>query len=206
MSDYFDQEAATWDAKPERSERADAVAQGIRARLPLSPQWTALEYGCGTGLLSFALQPDLAHITLVDSSRGMLAVLDQKIASAGIPNLTPLYADFLNDPLPPLKVNLIYTLMVLHHIPDTDGILKAFSALLSSPGYLCVADLDQEDGTFHDHDFSGHKGFERAELAEKARQAGFGRVEFSTVFQVPRPVAGTIRNFPLFLMVAEKTG
>ena len=55
----FDQKAAQWDAKPVRVERARAVAAGIKAALPLSPHVTALEYGCGTGLLSFALQSDL---------------------------------------------------------------------------------------------------------------------------------------------------
>ena len=55
----FDQKAAQWDAKAVRVERAQAVADGIKAALPLSPRLTALDYGCGTGLLSFALQPYL---------------------------------------------------------------------------------------------------------------------------------------------------
>ena len=81
----FDQKASQWDAKPVRVERAQAVAESIKARCPLSPHMTALEYGCGTGLLSFALQPYLGHITLADSSSGMLAVLRDKIAAAQHP-------------------------------------------------------------------------------------------------------------------------
>ena len=52
----FDQKAQQWDAKPVRVERALAVADSIKTDVPLSPQMTALEYGCGTGLVSFALQ------------------------------------------------------------------------------------------------------------------------------------------------------
>ena len=39
--------------------------------------------------------------------------------------------------------------MTLHHIPDTNGILNKFHALLEPNGYLLVADLEKEDGSFH---------------------------------------------------------
>jgi SAM-dependent methyltransferase len=203
MSD-FDNRAAGWDADPNKVNRAMAVAQGIRTNVSLTADMNALEYGCGTGLLSFALQPDLGHITLVDSSRGMLDVLDQKIASAGIRNMTSLQADFTADPLPEERVQLIYTLMTLHHVPDTDKLLEAFYTLLDTPGILCVADLDLEDGSFHGHDFSGHPGFDRKELAEKTRRAGFKQAGFTTVYHTPRMVGTSVVKFPLFLMVAEK--
>src|SRR5512147_852630 len=112
----FDEKAAQWDAKPVRVERAQAVADGIKAALPLSPNMTALEYGCGTGLLSFALQPQLGHITLADSSPGMLSVLREKIAARNIKNMTPVQLDLMVDPLPAVHYQVIYTLMTLHHI------------------------------------------------------------------------------------------
>ena len=201
---YFDEEAATWDDNPERIERARAVAEGIRARVPLSPEMTALEYGCGTGLLSFALQPYLGQITLVDSSTGMLAVLDEKIRAAGFTNMASLKADFLADPLPPVKVQLIYTLMTLHHILDTDKILAAFYSLLEPRGVLCVVDLDLEDGSFHEREFVGYKGFDRAELGQRARRVGFHEVEFTTVHNSTRVVEVETKHFPHFLMVAKK--
>jgi len=201
----FDQKAAQWDARPVRVERAQAVAAGIRAALPLSPQLTALEYGCGTGLLSFALQPQLGHITLADSSTGMLAVLREKIAAANIWDMTPLQLDLSADPLPAERFQLIYTLMTLHHIPDTDRMLRAFYQLLDAPGHLCVADLDKEDGTFHEGEFHGHLGFDRDELDAKARQAGFQSIQFTTVFHMIKEVKGVGKDFPIFLMVAAKS-
>ncbi len=214
----FDQKAQTWDAKPVRVERAQATAEGIRAAVPLNPRLTALEYGCGTGLVSFALQPYLGHITLADSSIGMLTVLKEKIAAGGIHNtcaapnrlrhsagMTPLQLDLLSDPLPRDRYQLIYTLLTLHHIADTDKVLRAFYALLDSPGYLCVADLDKEDGTFHEEEFHGHLGFDRDELGEKAGQAGFQTINFTTVFHMIKDVQGVRKDFPIFLMVAEKS-
>jgi SAM-dependent methyltransferase len=200
-----------------RVERAQAVAEGIRAALPLSSQLTALEYGCGTGLLSFALQPQLGHITLADSSPGMLAVLREKIAVANIQNtctahngrrcsagMTPVQLDLSVDPPPAERYQLIYTLMTLHHIPDTDRMLRAFYQLLDAPGHLCVADLDKEDGTFHEDEFHGHPGFDRDELGAKARHAGFKHIRFTTVFHMRKEAAGAVKDFPLFLMIARK--
>lgn len=201
----FDRKAKDWDAQPIRLERAQAVAEGIKAGVRLTPQMTAFEYGCGTGLLSFALQPYLVHITLADSSTGMLAVLHEKIAASGIRNMTPLQLDLLTDPLPRDRYQLVYTLLTFHHIADTDKVLRAFYTLLDNSGYLCVADLDAEDGTFHEDEFHGHLGFDRNELGAKARRAGFRAVNFTTVFHMIKDVGGVGKDFPIFLMVAEKS-
>ena len=199
----FDQKAQQWDAKPIRVERALAVAAGIKAAVLPSPQMAALEYGCGTGLVSFALQSELGHITLADSSSGMLAVLRDKIAAHNTQNMTPVQLDLMIDPLPAERYQLIYTLMTLHHIPDTDKMLRAFYELLDNSGYLCVADLDQEDGTFHAVVFHGHLGFDREELGAQAKQAGFQTINFSTIFHMRQEVNGVSKDFPLFLMVAR---
>ena len=79
----FDARAATWDDDPTKVDRAQAVADEIATRVPLSPAMRALEYGCGTGLLSFILRPRLGDITLADVSDGMLAVAARKIAAVG---------------------------------------------------------------------------------------------------------------------------
>lgn len=200
----FDQKAAQWDAKLVRVERARAMAAAIRAAVPLSPGMTALEYGCGTGLVSFELQSQLGHITLADSSSGMLAVVREKIAASQAQNLTPYPLDLMLDPLPTERYQLIYTLMTLHHIDDTGRMLRAFYELLDTPGYLCVADLDTEDGTFHADEFHGHLGFDRAALGALVQQAGFKSIAFSTMFQLHKEVAGVPKDYPIFFMVAHK--
>jgi ubiquinone/menaquinone biosynthesis C-methylase UbiE len=147
----------------------------------------------------------LGHITLADSSTGMLTVLHEKIAAANIQNMTPVQLDLITDPLPAERYQLIYTLLTLHHIADTDRLLRAFYDLLETNGYLCVADLDKEDGTFHEDEFHGHLGFDRAELAAQARQIGFQSIHFSTVFHLIKDVQGAAKDFPIFLMVAQKS-
>jgi len=199
----FDARAETWDDDQAKVERARAVADEIVARVPLSRTMRALEYGCGTGLLSFMLRERLGDITLADVSEGMLAVAARKIEAAGDASMRAVKLDFFADPVPPKAFDVIYSLMTLHHIPDTDAIFERFHAVLARPGYLCIADLDSEDGSFHGAGFDGHLGFDRSVLEAKARRAGFDSVEFSTAYLLRKPVAGQDRTFPVFLMVAR---
>jgi len=201
---HFDASAKTWDSDPVKLARALAVAEGIRNSIILSPQMRALEYGCGTGLLSFALQPHLEHITLADSSIGMLTVLNEKLAASHTQNMHTIRLDLVTDPTPGERYNLIYTMMTFHHIENTESMLQTLHAMLTSPGYLCIADLDTEDGSFHGQGFSGHKGFDRKELCRKATNAGFRNVNFTTVFHMTKSDSAGQTEFPLFLMVAEK--
>ena len=82
------------------------------------------------------------------------------------------------------------------------GILRRFHAVLKRPGFLCIADLDAEDGSFHGEGFDGHLGFDREQLADKVRAAGFASVRFTTAYEMTKVVAGGKRTFPIFLMVA----
>ena len=199
----FDSRAETWDEDPAKVERAQAVADQIVARVPLSRTMRALEYGCGTGLLSFMLRERLGDITLADVSDGMLAVAARKIEAAGDASMRAVKLDFFADPVPPNAFDVIYSLMTLHHIPDTAGILERFRSALATPGFLCIADLDSEDGSFHGAGFDGHLGFDRSELAAKARRAGFASAEFTTAYRLTKAVGGETRTFPVFLMVAR---
>lgn len=202
----FDERAREWDSDPKKVERAQAVADAIRKAIPLTKSMNALEYGCGTGLVSFALQADLGCITLADASQGMLDVLTEKIARAGVTNMRPVRLDLSVDPIPAERYHLTYSLLTLHHIADTKNILTQFHALLEPNGYLLVADLDQEDGSFHtDGSTDVHLGFERAALQKLAEDIGFGNVMFSTAYEIKKKVnSGEEKVFPIFLMTAQK--
>jgi predicted TPR repeat methyltransferase len=104
----FDARAATWDDDPTKVERAQRVADAIRRSVPLARTMRALEYGAGTGLLSFILRPDLGDITLADVSQGMLDVAAGKIAAAREPAMRAVRLDLLADPLPPERFDIVY--------------------------------------------------------------------------------------------------
>ncbi len=199
----FDARAKNWDADPAKVERALAVAAAIEANVALRPTMSALEYGCGTGLLGFALRPRVGELTLADVSDGMLDVVREKLAAQPDPRVHPRKLDLLADPLPDRRFDIVFSLMTLHHIADTDAILRKFVSLLARPGVLCIADLDAEDGSFHGAGFDGHSGFDRDALAAKALRAGFRSARFTTAYEMQKSVGAKSHTFPIFLMVAE---
>ena len=96
---HFDEAARRWDENPLFQERANTIAAAIRAGVPLNRSMRALDYGSGTGLLSFPLRHELGHITLKDTSSGMLDVLREKIAAQGVSNMTVRQVDLTTEPL-----------------------------------------------------------------------------------------------------------
>jgi 2-polyprenyl-3-methyl-5-hydroxy-6-metoxy-1,4-benzoquinol methylase len=189
----FDARAATWDDDPSKVERAKAVAEAIAREVPLLASMRALEYGAGTGLLSFLLRDKLGEITLADVSDGMLDVARGKIAAAGDPRMHAVRLDL--SAVTPCRAFDIVLLMTLHHIPDTDGILRRFHDVLAPLGVLCIADLDTEDGSLHGAGFDGHKGFDREALRAKSIAAGFA--ESASRPLTMRKEGGRMRTFPI---------
>ncbi len=201
----FDQRAKDGDSDPMKVQRARTVANAIRAAVDIKPGMSALEIGCGTGLLSFALREDFASITLADTSQGMLGVLSGKIKAAKAGNMHPVRLDLCVDPLPAQRFHVAYSLMALHHIPDTDGILRRFYDVLEPGGWLVIADLDKEDGSFHtDGSVNVHHGFERNKLQKRVESAGFTDVHFSNAYGIKKRIGSEQRTFPVFLMTARK--
>jgi len=201
---HFDTQARQWDENPMFRERGQIIAEAIRKAVPLHRHMSALDYGCGTGLLSFPLKDELGTILMADSSSGMLDVVAGKIAAQGVGNMTPVKLDLLVDPPPAQHFDLIVTSMTLHHVPDTDYILRIFHGLLKPGGYLCIADLDKEDGSFHGPEIDVHHGFDQAELSLRAAQAGFADMQFQTVFSIAKEGETGTRDYPVFLMTARR--
>jgi ubiquinone/menaquinone biosynthesis C-methylase UbiE len=134
----------------------------------------------------------------------MIAVAREKIAAAGASNATAIEADLTSSPAPSATYDLVCTLMTLHHIPDVPALLRTFHRLVAPGGYLCVSDLDKEDGSFHGAGFAGHSGFARSTVAAWLSEAGFSDVELSTVAEIDKETASGRRRFPLFLAVARR--
>lgn len=183
---------------------ATAVADAIAAAVPLAPEWRALEYGCGTGLVGIRLLPYLRHLVAADLSPGMLAVLREKAAAAGLDRITTQVLDLTSTPPPADRYDLIFSSMALHHIPDVRALVRAFGAMLIPGGWVALADLDSEDGSFHEPDVPGvaHHGFDRSALERWLREAGFTEVTFRTAHSVVKEREGKSRRYPVFLATA----
>jgi ubiquinone/menaquinone biosynthesis C-methylase UbiE len=202
----FDKEATTWDEVPARIKLANDIAAAISNEILLKSNMDVLDFGCGTGLLTLQLQSVVHSITGVDSSRGMIDVLKAKIDRRNLSSINTQFLDIEKGDILEGTYHLIVSGMTLHHVKEIRPLLDQFYRILTPSGYLCVADLDLDDGQFHDsNDGIYHFGFNRALLRKDYMEAGFDDIRDRTAAEVmkPDPDGGT-RPFTVFLMTGRK--
>ncbi len=202
----FDREAAQWDANPGRVKLANEVADVIIREAKPSPDMDVLDFGCGTGLITLRLLPFVRTILGVDSSQGMLGVLEGKIRTQGLANALTRFVDFERGGRIEGTFHLLVSSMTLHHVPETARLFNQWHGLLLPGGLLCFADLDTEDGSFHaDNTGVFHHGFDRAHLKNLLLSSGFHDVHDTTATTMIRDVEGKgKREFTVFLIIARK--
>ena len=88
----FDQEAAKWDQVPERVKVARDIAHSVIQEIILTPDMDVLDFGCGTGLLTFALQPFVRSITGVAAI--ILGIIAFVFVVTSLIGFCPLYLPF----------------------------------------------------------------------------------------------------------------
>jgi tRNA (cmo5U34)-methyltransferase len=199
----FDQKAKEWDKNLMHLERTKAVAGQMQKMIRFKAGMKALEFGAGTGLLSFYLKEMFSEITLIDSSGEMLKMAEQKMDNNDGPKIKTLLLnleteDFNGDPF-----DIIYSQMVLHHIRDINAMLKKFYRLLVPGGIVAIADLYPEDGSFHDGDPNVHRGFDPEKLTAVLMQEGFNNVKVANCFIIRKDLPeNKVKEYPVFLMTA----
>jgi ubiquinone/menaquinone biosynthesis C-methylase UbiE len=200
----FDIKAAEWDMNSMHRERAEKIAGEIMKLIPLKDTMTALEFGAGTGHLSFILKDHLKEITLMDNSSGMVKVLNEKLLTTKSDNLRVVQADLEYDDYTEGRFDFIYTLMVLHHVGDVESIISKFRHLLNPGGYLAIADLYSEDGSFHGGGFTGHRGFDPGQLSALLQKTGYSGISHRKVYVIDRAVSENRREkYDVFLLTAS---
>jgi ubiquinone/menaquinone biosynthesis C-methylase UbiE len=200
----FDARARDWDKNQRYIDRSEAVAKAMLQAIPFNKSMKALEYGSGTALLSFALKGEFEEIVLMDNSQEMTAVTAEKIADQNIKNMKPLFYDLEHQDYSG-SFDIIYNQMVMHHVNDIDRMLTKFHSLLNPGGYLAIADLYAEDGSFHGEGFNGHLGFDVDLLADRMRAIGFGDIQHSECYSIEKTdEKGMVSRYPIFLILAYK--
>jgi tRNA (cmo5U34)-methyltransferase len=204
MINEFDIKAAEWDKNPMHWDRSEAIAKQIRNLIPLNKDMSAMEYGAGTGIASFLLKDYLKEITLMDNSSEMVKIMDAKIRETKVKNLKALNFNLENSDYTGGKFDLIFTQMVLHHVSDVNSIISKFSRLLNPGGYLAIADLTEEDGSFHGDGFNMHNGFNTEAFSSLLKKNNFKDISHRICFVIDRKISETeTKKFDVFLMIGS---
>ncbi len=205
MKNQFDLAAGQWDT-PYRVNRSKIISDKIRDYADFTTVDKVLDYGCGTGLISFNLVEYVGNITFVDSSEEMLSAAKEKVKHIENKNKYEFANTIFTDSLEPGTYDCIYTSMVLHHIKDMLSLVVRFQQLLKKRGRLCIVDLTPDDGSFHsdEPDFDGHNGFDPEELSAFFCKYGFYEEKREVFFSDTREKNGREIDYSLFIVKLKK--
>ncbi len=196
---HFDEMAMTWDTQ-KRWERAQMLSAAIKDSWSDTPK-AVLDFGCGTGLLTFALAPYAGAVYGYDTSTEMQRVFQEKQNSDPSKNVQFVTVEAMES----MAYDVIFSSMVLHHIPNINATISGLKRLLAPNGVFLWIDLDAEDGTFHKNepDFRGHNGFSRHEVQRTLQNCGFSEVNIKNVYEGEKAIDGKPMAYSLFLAAAR---
>ncbi len=141
-------------------------------------------------------------VTGMDNSAGMVEVFNQKAQDFGFDNIKAVQHNIDNEELPQNAFDVIVTSMTLHHILNPNDFFIKCKKALKPNGYLCISDLDEEDGTFHEkhkNDGVPHFGFSKAQMAQFYTNNGYKLIYLDDICTLERENG----NFPIFLSIGQ---
>jgi len=195
--DLFAHKSKTWDTESGSAQTAKAIAELIIKNIKIDSTMEVMDFGAGTGLLGYFVAPHVEKLVAVDNSPAMLLELKNKDF--------PCELDVLEKDLSVESIDKtldgIISSMTIHHLEDLEALFAKFYGMLKPDGFIAIADLDTEDGSFHfDNTGVFHYGFERDILQVLAQKVGFKEVKFETASTIDKAKG----IFTVFLMTAMK--
>lgn len=197
--DFFAQKAGGYDKNKSRVDNVENIANAILNSVQFDKSMHIADFGSGTGLLLERIAPKVGKITAIDISSSMNEQLRNKQAQL------PCELEILELDLTTTNIDQrfdgIISSMTMHHVKDVAAMFKKFYGLVKEGGFIAIADLDSEDGSFHSEDTGVfHCGFERQQFEQAATDAGFKNVTVETASVVQKPQG----KFGVFLLVGNK--
>ena len=197
--DFFADKAGSYDQNKRRVDTVESIANAVISNTRLESAMHLMDFGSGTGLLLERVAPYVNKITAVDVSNSMIKQLEAKRSELKC-KLDILAVDLEKSHID-ARFDGIISSMTMHHIQNVSAVLEKFHGMLNEDGFIAIADLDLEDGSFHSEDTGvHHPGFDRDAFADVVRSLGFSAVQVTD--------AGVIHKehgeFSVFLLTAKR--
>ncbi|VAY87451.1 S-adenosylmethionine-dependent methyltransferase [hydrothermal vent metagenome] len=198
----FDKLAQAWDSHPTRVKGAMAFVSKIKEYLAKDLQSKILlDYGCGTGLVSFGFAQDVKSILGLDNSSNMVDIYNDKSTKIGLSNITAKLHDINTQALDINQFDIVATNMTMHHIKDTNNFISTLYNSLKEDGFLCIADLKIEDGTFHsDNTEVEHFGFDINKIKRYFKNANLKNIKVGLLEKIVKPN----NSYEVFYAIGQK--
>ncbi len=197
--DHFKHKSKSWDMSSMRVKNAKSIADLIVKNIKFNDTMEIMDLGAGTGLLSYFIAPYVTKIIAVDNSPSMLEEFKSK-ASEFDSQTEVIEADIAKEELN-RSFDGIISSMTIHHVEETKALFSKLYGMLNDNGFIAIADLDSEDGSFHsDNTGVHHHGFDRMKLEAIAKEVGFKDIKFDLASIIDKPHC----TFTVFLMTAVK--
>lgn len=185
----FNALAKEWDSKPQRVEGAmvfvDKIIETINKDIK---SFDLLDYGCGSGLVSFGFADKVNSIVGLDNSESMVGVYNDKAKRVNFSNIQSKLHDINKEHLPLEKFDLVATNMTMHHIKDIKMFVEKLTSSLKKDGHLFIADLKIEDGKFHsDNTGVEHFGFDTEHLISIFEDVGLSNITCEVLNKIDKP-------------------
>ncbi|MDF1874694.1 class I SAM-dependent methyltransferase [Sulfurimonas sp. SAG-AH-194-I05] len=198
MRDNFKDKANNWDKGSTRTNGAKTIANAIEKKIVLNAHMRVMDFGVGTGLLGFEIAKSVEEVIGVDTSKAMLEKLEEKNTTDL--SIEPWHVDIVTNPTSEIFDGIVSS-MTLHHVENLKLFFQTIYKNINKNGFLAIADLEKEDGTFHsDNTGVYHFGFDKEELCQIVEACGFKNVIFENINTIKKPQ----RDFGVFLLTAIK--
>lgn len=197
-TDKFEMMAQRYD-NPERIKIGKIIAEEIREYVVDGKEKSAMDFGCGTGLVGMNLIDEFQSMLFLDTSPNMLEVVQDKINKNNFSNARTLCVDFETTEQPKLQLDYIFMAQVLLHIPDYQAVLTKLFEILIPGGKLIIVDFDKNKQI---HSDIVHNGFNQGDLTEVLKESGFQIISSKTFYKEEKLFMN--QDASMFVMSAQK--
>lgn len=197
-TDKFESIANIYDTS-ERIQIAKVASDAIREYLVDSKDKTAIDFGCGTGLVGMNLLKDFKFMLFLDTSKNMINQIEHKISSSHIQNADTLCFDLEKYSISDLHADYVFMAQVLLHINDVELVLSRLYDALNIGGHLLIVDFNKNEEIVSD---MVHNGFDQGELINLMTKIGYRDIQTKTFYTGSKIFMG--HDASLFILDSQK--